>query len=226
MDKKFLAAALSIAITSLIVFHYMTAYFVQANPRTVAYVARVIDGDTLETSAGERVRLLGVNSPEVGQYYHDEAMNALKSLVENKSVEMEKDAVSRDRYNRLLRHVFVGNKFINLGLVRNGYAHAYIIAPNTRYSDEFRKAQEFARNNHLGIWKRSNYSSCVAISSFNYSDDNEFVQLGSSCGQIPLAGWAITDESSSHVYKFANNSLQRMTVHSGFGIDNSTDVFW
>src|SRR3989304_8615709 len=115
MDRKFLLASIAIAVAALIVFHAITGYFVGSYPRTTATVTRVIDGDTFEISTGDEVRMLNINTPERGQYYYQEAKNALKILIENKTVELERDAEGTDRYGRLLRYVFVDDKFVNLG---------------------------------------------------------------------------------------------------------------
>lgn len=93
-------------------------------------VARVIDVDTIEIEGGERVRYIGMDTPESVtpgkpvQCFGKEASDENRSLVEGKMVRLGKDMTDRDRYGRLLRHVFVGDMSVNLELVALGFARA------------------------------------------------------------------------------------------------------
>src|SRR3989338_2713088 len=94
-------------------------------------VTKVVDGDTIEIEGGEKVRLIGIDTPEtvdprrpVG-CYGVEASNTTKSLLEGKRVSMESDLTDKDKYNRLLRYVWVNNLFVNEYLVREGLAKSY-----------------------------------------------------------------------------------------------------
>ena len=95
-----------------------------ASTRETVTVSRVIDGDTVELTTGEKVRYIGMDTPEIrpNECYGQEATDRNKELVENKKVEMEKDISKTDRYGRLLRYVYVGDKMINRVLVQEGYA--------------------------------------------------------------------------------------------------------
>lgn len=99
-------------------------------------VNRVIDGDTIEVKIEtdiQRVRLIGINTPEIGQPYAYEATEALKDLILFKKVRLEKDISETDKYGRLLRYVYVNTKgreiFVNEEMVRNGYAQVMTIPP-------------------------------------------------------------------------------------------------
>lgn len=95
---------------------------------------RVIDGDTMQVAINGTVsivRLLGVNAPEHGQAGFHAATETLRKLAEGKTVALERDRTDKDKYNRLLRYVWVGEKFINRELVRSGKAKVMAIAPNT-----------------------------------------------------------------------------------------------
>ena len=94
---------------------------------------------------GERVRLLGINTPEKGQPYYEEATNRLKELIEGKTIALEKDIEDKDQYGRLLRHIYIDDTFVNLEMVREGYANVYVIHPNVKYSSKFEKAEEEAK---------------------------------------------------------------------------------
>jgi len=121
-------------------------------------VTRVIDGDTIEIEGGERARYIGIDTPETVdprkpmQCFGVEASNKNKELMEGKVVRLEKDVTDRDKYNRLLRYVYVGETFINLELVKQGFAYSYSYPPDIKYQDQFLKAQQEAREAKRGLW--------------------------------------------------------------------------
>lgn len=121
-------------------------------------VTRVIDGDTIELENGERVRYVGIDTPETVdprkpvQCFGVEASKKNKELVEGKSVRLERDITDRDKYNRLLRYVWVGDTFINLALIEEGYAQSYSYPPDIKYQGQFVEAQRQARETNKGLW--------------------------------------------------------------------------
>ena len=121
-------------------------------------VLRVIDGDTIELENGERVRYIGIDTPETKhpskpvEYYGREADSANRSLVEGKGVRLEFDVQERDQYGRLLAYVYVGDIFVNAWLVENGYAQVMTIPPNVRYAERFMELQKKAREEGKGLW--------------------------------------------------------------------------
>ncbi len=121
-------------------------------------VTKVIDGDTIEIEGGQRVRYIGIDTPEtvdprrpVG-CFGKEASNINKELVEGKEVRLEKDISEIDKYGRLLRYVYVDNLFVNDYLVKEGYAKASSYPPDIKYQEQFRKSEEEARLNKKGLW--------------------------------------------------------------------------
>lgn len=122
------------------------------------FVNRVIDGDTIELSSGEKVRYIGIDTPETKdprkpvQCFGEEAYLKNKELVEGKAVKMEKDISERDKYGRLLRYVFVDSLFINDYLVRQGFARVYTYPPDVKYQPQFLEAERQARENNRGLW--------------------------------------------------------------------------
>ncbi len=92
-------------------------------PRTYL-VTRVVDGDTLELGNGETVRLVGIDTPEVGQCGYDRASVALGRLVTGRQVRLIRSDEDRDRYGRLLRYVDVGGVDAGLRQIRSGLAIA------------------------------------------------------------------------------------------------------
>ena len=115
---------------------------------TTNKVTRVIDGDTFELETGEKVRLIGVNAPEISDIFGNEARQYLLNLIENKIVELKIDNISkdRDRYQRLLRYVFFDGVDINKKMILDGYAFAYL-KYNFSYSSDYKQAQLQAKKN-------------------------------------------------------------------------------
>jgi endonuclease YncB( thermonuclease family) len=91
---------------------------------TTYLVTRIVDGDTLELGNGETVRLVGIDTPEVGECGYDAASVALSRLVAGKQVRLGRSDEDRDRYGRLLRYVDVGSTDAGLRLIQNGLAIA------------------------------------------------------------------------------------------------------
>lgn len=121
-------------------------------------VTRVIDGDTIELENGERVRYIGIDTPETTdprkpvQCFGVEASKKNKELVEGKIVRLEKDITDKDKYNRLLRYVWVGGTFVNLDLIKQGFAQSYSYPPDIKHQDQFIAAQKKAREAKAGLW--------------------------------------------------------------------------
>ena len=131
-------------------------------------VVRVVDGDTVHVRLGdrvERVRYIGVNTPEVHHPTKGEepggraAALVNRRLVAGKRVRLELDVQARDRYGRLLAYVWVrqddgSEVMVNAELVRLGYAQVMTIPPNVRYTNTFLAFQRQARDGHRGLWRQ------------------------------------------------------------------------
>lgn len=118
-----------------------------------ARVVRVIDGDTIDVTINGteyRVRYVGANTPERGEACYSDAVNANKSLVEGRTVTLVVDTSDTDRYDRLLRYVYVGNVMVNEELIRTGYAEAVLYAPDDRFYNNFLALEIEARRRGLG----------------------------------------------------------------------------
>lgn len=105
------------------------------------YVIRVIDGDTFELYSKDKVRLICIDAPELGNSGSYKAKEFLESLVLDKEVRLEKDISESDKYGRLLRYVWVNNSFneeifVNKEMVGEGYANVF------RYGDDTRRCGE------------------------------------------------------------------------------------
>jgi micrococcal nuclease len=128
---------------------------------TVVPVTKVTDGDTIHVTyhgADERVRLIGVNTPEVDWYggtaecFGSEAGLYARGRLTSRTVRLVFDAERRDRYSRLLAYVYVGRELFNLTLVRQGYARADPVPPDTTLASSFRRAADQARAAGKGLW--------------------------------------------------------------------------
>jgi len=122
-------------------------------------VIRVLDGDTIELNSGERVRYVGVDTPELGragkpaQCFASESAQIHSALVTGKRVRLEKDRSNRDRYGRLLRFVYLEDgTFVNARLVREGAARASAYRPDLSKKTEFEQLETQARAEGKGRW--------------------------------------------------------------------------
>lgn len=127
-------------------------------------VAKVYDGDTFKTRQGEKIRLLGLNTPETrhrdepGQIGGKAAKEALKKLILGKQVRLRFDKEKKDRYKRTLAQVWMRDGlWVNGWLLKKGYAHVYTFEPNTHWTKKLLREERFARNQTLGIWNTSRF---------------------------------------------------------------------
>jgi micrococcal nuclease len=136
-------------------------------------VTRAVDGDTLVLENGERVRLIGIDTPEMhesNKLYRDaertrqdistiqklgrRAYKFTKNLVEGKRVSLEFDVERRDKYERLLAYVYLKDgTFVNAEIIKQGYASLMTYPPNVKYADLFLKLYQEAREDRRGLWK-------------------------------------------------------------------------
>jgi len=141
-------------------------------PPGLAIVERVVDGDTLAVRLGgrtERVRLLGIDTPESVkadtpvECYAKEAAARLRDLLPPQvTVRLVRDVEERDRYGRLLAYAYrqPDGLFVNLDLVRGGYAQLLTYPPNVAHVEELRREARAARRAGRGLW-----GSCPAAAS-------------------------------------------------------------
>jgi micrococcal nuclease len=141
-----LAAAIVILIAAII------NLFPAAAPDTLTVVTRVVDGDTIVVEGGESVRLLDIDTPEKGEPCAANATNRLKDLIDNKEVLLVSGKENRDKYDRLLRYVFLNDTLINLVMVREGWANLYIFNKDPRFYESFLEAEQLAKAENLCVW--------------------------------------------------------------------------
>lgn len=161
----------------------LTVYYSQDGKFTIPFgrkynyadvlVKRAVDGDTLQLESGERVRLIGIDTPEMHEsdkLYRDsqrtrqdigaikqlgrQAYAFTKNLTEGKRVSLEFDVEKRDKYKRLLAYVYLKDgTFVNAKIVEEGYASLMSIPPNVKYADLFLRLYQEARIAKRGLWR-------------------------------------------------------------------------
>jgi len=144
-----------------------------ATIRTVTgTVTKVSDGDTIHLTTPEqtilKVRLYGIDAPETdkidhktgkvnipGQPYGDESWKALESKIMGKKVKV--DILDIDKYRRMVGIIYLNDRNINLEMIREGYAEAFIEYLKEPYRSEFLKVEQEARSAKKGIWSLTEY---------------------------------------------------------------------
>ena len=170
---------ISVVSTVLIILGFLIFIYTKQTPTTnsthkeIYVVSRVIDGDTFELSIGQRVRMLGIDTPEkydskkldrdVEITKQDKktikklgelASEYVKNFLEGKKVILEKEPYGddKDKYGRLLRWVYLEDgTFVNGKIVADGYANVYEQFPVSK-TMELRKLEREARENKRGLW--------------------------------------------------------------------------
>ena len=131
-------------------------------------VSSVVDGDTLNIEE-ERIRLAGINSPEIGQCYAQEAKEKLQELTLSQEVLLEKELENKDKYGRLLRYVYTNVTSISHYLVHYGYATVYDkYNATTRYYKELKLLEQEAQEQKRGVWNCTDpLQGCLYVASKN-----------------------------------------------------------
>ena len=131
-------------------------------------VMKVVDGDTLVVDATgdnvvqeEKVRLIGINTPETVdprrpvECFGKEASEKMKEMVSGRTVKLLSDSTQsdHDKYGRLLRYVFLENGvLVNQQLISEGYAYEYTYDEPYKYQEQFKAAQVEAERLKVGLW--------------------------------------------------------------------------
>jgi len=212
------------------------------NSTRSAKVSRVLDGDTIEIEGGEQIRYLGVNAPESGQPFSTEATRENERLTAGRTVNLEFDVQTQDRYKRTLAYVWSGETLVNREIVKNGYAVSETIQPNVKYQDAIIEAQEEARTSCRGLWagicNPDPKSSCAKIVNINADapgNDNqnkngEWIEIKNNCSQtISMKNWLLKDSSASNKYQFGDFALEgakSVIIYSGCGAASQDKLYW
>ncbi len=133
-------------------------------PTERCLVERIVDGDTFTCGEGVRVRLIGIDTPELSQRpYGGQARRALEKLLPpGAQVQLERDVEPVDRYGRLLAYVWRDSILVNWEMLRAGWAVLLTYPPNVRYVEAFQEAQRAAREERRGLWETDAFS-CLPV---------------------------------------------------------------
>tara|TARA_Y100000589_G_C26957751_1_gene549295 strand:- start:396 stop:791 length:396 start_codon:yes stop_codon:yes gene_type:complete len=124
-------------------------------------VQSVTDGDTIKVETGrgvERVRLIGIDAPEVDhtgpddECYGEEATTFLEERIDAKLVWLTFDAECDDHYDRTLAYVHTHDGFIQRSLLEAGMVRHYRVSPNTSFSTVFQSDEDAAQAMNVGMW--------------------------------------------------------------------------
>jgi micrococcal nuclease len=139
----------------------LLASVLTAGAQELVRVKQVVDGDTIILESGERVRLLGLNAPEVNhpkksvEPFGKEAAEFTQRMVEGKLVRLEFDphVSKQDNSSRILAYVFLQDgTFLNAEIIRRGYGFVVRSIPPLKYESEFVRLELHARKNRRGLW--------------------------------------------------------------------------
>lgn len=141
-------------IAGLLLIHLPAAY---SDPFQVTFV---FDGDTVELNTGQRVRYLGIDTPEIdhenntAEPFGFEARRYNERLVLNKTVRLEYDRERYDRYGRLLAYIFLSDgTLVNEVLLQEGLGYYLFVTAKGEYDKRLLAAQQQAMATGKGIWK-------------------------------------------------------------------------
>lgn len=133
----------------------------QESEKNLYKVIKVIDGDTIELEGGEKLRYIGIDTPETKhptkgtECFGIEAFSKNKDLVLNKKVEIVKDVSDRDRFGRLLRYVYLEDgTFVNNLLLEEGFARVATFPPDVSQRDLFLESEQKAKVMQKGLWNK------------------------------------------------------------------------
>lgn len=189
-------------------------------------VKRIIDGDTIVVGEDLRVRLLGINCPEKGEKYYQEAKEFLEMIILNKTIFIE--FFEKDLYYRELGFVFLDGKNVNLELVGEGLANVYVL-DNKLYEKELRDVWSECIKKEKNLCEKSENKcvNCIKLKKFDYK--NQKVILYNKCEfDCNLNEWTIKDEGrKKFVFQdFVLNKNKEIKIIVGEGIDSENVLFW
>lgn len=181
-----------------------------SGPDEIATVTWIYDGDTIEVDLSGSftdVRLMGINAPDVGECFFDEALAYLIRSLEGRQVDLE--VIGDDQYGRTLAYVWVDGAPVNLDLVERGFAIATTPDGDDRDGAAILEAEEEARSRQRGMWGEMVCGANGLIPDLNLQVDpfQEFVTIENlDPAPVELERWVLRDESSRHRYTFADGT--------------------
>jgi len=119
-------------------------------------VAKVVDGDTIKLNDGRTIRYIGLDAPEEGECFAEEAKKINSDLVLGKKVRFEMDTNEMDRFGRYLSYLFLQDDeevFVNQYLLQEGAGEFFLDTVNLRYQDLLVQTAEKAHQENKGLWQ-------------------------------------------------------------------------
>jgi len=198
------------------------------NEQETGIVERVIDGDTIIIN-NKSVRLLGINSPERGEYYYEEAKIFLEEKILSKKVGLEFGKEKYDKYERILAYIFIDRKNVNLELVKEGFANFYFPSGKDKYYLDFEKAWKSCvkKNKNLCENSTDKCSNCIELKKFDY--ENQEIIFYNKCDfNCDLTNWEIKDEGRKNFIfpEIVLDKRKEIKIIVGEGVDASSNLFW
>ena len=148
-----------VVLAAILVLRLVPQSVPTGDPTQSVMVERVVDGDTLIISGGTRVRLLGIDTPELARGDHPEepgaaqARDFLREAVERRQVSLGFDREPYDKYGRRLAYIYRQGRLINEDVIRQGWSPARTRFPySTAMKERFRRAEREAREQRRGLW--------------------------------------------------------------------------
>jgi len=202
MQKQSLVLVILFVISGLF-YYYMTEPVITREEVTVT---NIVDGDTVDLGSGVRVRLKGINTPEKGKPYFEQAKDFLQNQVLNKTIELESFEI--DKYGRTLGYIFFNNQNINEKILEEGLANLYYYGKDEHYND-LAAAEEFARKNQRGIWKKSPNEACLELIQLKFKEEpkrctnDELLKIKNRCDEDLQV---IIKDDATHMYEETINA--------------------
>ena len=193
-----LFAAVALLATLPFIGQCQAGTFSQIGTSRWVNVAQIYDGDTFKTESGEKVRLLGINTPEIarndkpGQPFAKQASKELTSLLFGQTVRLEFDSDQHDSYGRLLAHVYLRDgTWINAHMIEKGLAHLYVFAPNFRHADTLLAKEQQARKQKTGIWHHPYYQ-VIDAKKADKNSIGQFRLVSGHVASLSKNGWSFS----------------------------------
>ena len=200
MNPKSIILAL-LFVTSGIFYYYFTG--ATADIITIE-ISQVIDGDTAKSTDGQTIRFLGINTPEKSMPFSEDATDFLEKQILNKQIQIESYGVGK--YGRTLAYVFIDDKNINKEILLQGLASLYYYEED-KYYDDLKQAEEFARLNQKGIWKKSPDENCVELIELKTSEPEKII-LQNNCDKTIQITFK---DDATHTYHTTLNPNSQFT---------------
>lgn len=210
----------AIALISLVVLFLVINYpfldkkvesFLTSGKTAQAHIERVIDGDTIVSDSGEHVRLLGINTPERGEFLYEETKGFLENLVLNKTVTLEFTKARYDKYNRTLAYVFLDGSNVNVKMVKNGFANYYFYDGLDKYSIGLKDAWKMCIQNNKNLCEKS---VDVCATCFSFQSNSIVNSCSFSCD---ITNWQVRGEGREK-FIFSQQTIQP-SANSRFVLD-------